>query len=465
MLDRLVVMRRLDGSSGQCTECDAVMTGAGIPSNSAALLRQFRATVDQAERVRLIEQIYVRSAQDEATEALKTLLFYEVVMNDPNRAREYGLVSGAILPDDWRREAYRVLIENLFQTDEAFWFVQQVPMENDDSNCRIEAIGILAQHFPNHPKTFDVLTQWADQYSGHAQAKALSAIVDNFAHLPEARRYLLRAAESSVNLAPREAAIEALGKHHAGRSETRSELEKNALRGSSTDRAELDFSSLRALQEQEAAAAAVRTLAREFPESYEFLLERARLVAAPREAPSVFYSLAEAFSDRPETMSVLMDRARQGALRQSAVDAIRLYIPDDPQVLPFLLERATEDQDRWPRQSAIIGLASRFARHAAAEGQIISSAKSDPSEIVRTAAVGALGKHFPRNRDAIACLIDRLKNDDHPDVRRKAADALENGFSQFSAARRALRSAGYGGKKGRLQKLLRSLFKGLSGRR
>lgn len=422
--------------------------------------------------MQIVQQIGYQPSQDEAKEALKALLLDEVVMSEPDRARQSRLVSGAILPDDWRNEAYRILIESLCSTDEAFDFIRQAPTENDDSKCRIEAIGILSQYFPKHPQTFGVLTQWADQYSGHsysghAEAKALSAIVDNYSHLPEARRYLMRATESTINLAPREAAIEALGKHHARHQENRSDLERIAMRGSSADRAELDFSSLRAKQEQEAAAAAVRTLARNYPDSYEFVLRRTEQVIAPMEARAVFYSLAEAFSERPEAVTVLIDRARRGAsagLRQCAVEVLHLFTSHDPQVLPLLLERATEDPDRWPRASAIQGLATRYARISDAEVQIISSAKSDPSEIVRTAAVRMLGNHFPRNRDAMACLIDRRKNDDHQDVRRAAGDALADGFSQFSKARRALRSSGYLSPEGRLKKLVRGLFKNPSKR-
>lgn len=428
------------------------------------LLNRFKATSNDVQRTQIVDEIAARVAPKKARKALMSLLAEEIVMDPPDKWQR-ELVYGAIIPDDWRNAAYRALVEDLCPTAEAFSFIRRMATENHDKkDCveaiakkehRMEAIAKLPRYFAKHPETKRILMSCADNdIWPYARAIALECIVDTYADHPDARAYLLRAAERSHGLGSQGEAIRMLAKHHANHPETRPLLENLVARVEASDPGQRDPHSLRVIDAQKAAMAALGALAMYLPRNqdvFDLMMSRAKQVDDPL-AGTACYALMTAYPDRSESVSVVMERARDGAepnLRYTAVNALVRCEADDPRMLPFLLERVKKDEDYLPRCMAVEGLAARYADRPDAEAMVISRAASDPSQDVRRTAVKMLGEHFPGNSKARDRLISRLTKDRSQTVRLWARHALRQGFGGDPEAQHALKQAGFGVEKNR----------------
>lgn len=161
----------------------------------------FHAPSDQAERKHIVEQVAALFPLEAARGTLMHLLATQnVETRDPNFRGKPDLVFGANNPDPWRISAYRLLVENLCWTGDAFSFARRMVLNGGHHERRHEAIHILRKYFINHPETLGLLMDSADNDSWeYARASALMCIATNFGHHPETYPYLIRAATWFTN--------------------------------------------------------------------------------------------------------------------------------------------------------------------------------------------------------------------------------------------------------------------------
>lgn len=125
--------------------------------------------------------------------------------------------------------------------------------------------------------------------------------------------------------------------------------------------------------------------------------------------------------------------------RQSALAALAIGWQDDPDSLPLIRSRVTDDPNldvrlkamqtvlsSWPANSATLSLFQKLALH-------------DRHMPIRLAAMQALATHWPTSPETLSILVARAADDD-PDIRQAALRALATGWPANTDTLRLLKT-------------------------
>jgi predicted NACHT family NTPase len=139
------------------------------------------------------------------------------------------------------------------------------------------------------------------------------------------------------------------------------------------------------------------------------------------------------WQENPDTLPWLKDRALQdenGTVRQVAVTAIAEGWKEDPDTLPLLKDRALQDENCTVRRVAVTGIAEGWKEDPDTLPLLKKRALQDQNETVRKAAVTAIIQNWKEDLDTLPWLKDRPLQDESEDIRRVAVTAIAEGWKE-----------------------------------
>jgi predicted NACHT family NTPase len=166
---------------------------------------------------------------------------------------------------------------------------------------------------------------------------------------------------------------------------------------------------------------------------YEAWEEKVTRVAAIR--TRAVCTVALVWRDAHETLPWLKQRAtndEDGAVRRAAVQELARGWKDDPDTLPILKQRATNDGNWAVRQAAVLELARGWKDDPDTLPWLKQRATNDENYNVRKAAVRKLARGWTDDPDTLPILKQRATNDEDWTVRQAAVRELARGWKDDS---------------------------------
>ncbi|MGW1659271.1 HEAT repeat domain-containing protein, partial [Streptomyces atratus] len=131
---------------------------------------------------------------------------------------------------------------------------------------------------------------------------------------------------------------------------------------------------------------------------------------------------------------------------RTALQSLARHFGDRPDTLTLLTDRATNDPHEDTRDTALQSLAEHFGDRPDTLTLLTDRATNDPHEDTRRTALQSLARHFGDRPDTLTLLTDRATSDPHPRPRGTAFDLLTERFAgcpetRTFLARRAVNGA------------------------
>ena len=139
------------------------------------------------------------------------------------------------------------------------------------------------------------------------------------------------------------------------------------------------------------------------------------------------------WKEDPDILPWLKDRALQDKkrdVRQAAVNAISQGWKEDPHTLPWLKDRALQDEDFPVRQAAVNAIAEGWKEDPDTLPWLKDRALQNKNYAVRQAAVTAIAQGWKEDPDTLPFLKDRALQDEDNDVRQATVNAIAEGWKE-----------------------------------
>ncbi|MCP2732342.1 NACHT domain-containing protein, partial [Limnofasciculus baicalensis] len=163
--------------------------------------------------------------------------------------------------------------------------------------------------------------------------------------------------------------------------------------------------------------------------SYEKYGDEAKLVREIR--VKAVNAIAINWQDDPNTLPWLKERVTNddnSAVRYAAVEQIVFGWQDDSDTLPLLKQTVTSDYNSIVRYVAVRQIAFNWQDDPDILPLLKKWATSHDDEFVRQAAVQGIAEEWKDDPDTLPLLKERVTNDDHWAVRRAAVEAIAEGW-------------------------------------
>jgi predicted NACHT family NTPase len=138
-----------------------------------------------------------------------------------------------------------------------------------------------------------------------------------------------------------------------------------------------------------------------------------------------------------QLLKVLKDEIKQVSqpsfsweLTQTLISLIAINWKEDPDTLPWLKERALQDENEYVRQAAVTAIAQNWKEDPDTLPWLKDRALQDKNDSVRGAVVTVIAEGWKEDPDTLPWLKDRDLQDEHWFVRQAAVTAIAEGWKE-----------------------------------